>query len=77
MFVLKFALLTCVFYLVAAICVETAIFGLAHWRGGVGIYFSSWTGIAVIAGFFGVIWLASFLLAFRIVYPRIWIGLWG
>jgi hypothetical protein len=74
MFVLKLALLTCAFYLIAAICIEAAILAFSHWRGGYAIYFSSWTGIALVVCFFGTIWLVSFLLAFRIIFPRIWIG---
>jgi hypothetical protein len=73
MFVLKLALLTCAFYLTAAICIEGALFALTHWRGGYGIYFSSWTGIAVVCCFFGAIWSVSFLIAFRIVWPRMWL----
>ena len=75
MFVLKLALVTCAFYLIAAICIEGVLFAVARWRGGYQIFFGNWTAIAVAAAFSGSIWLASFLLAFRIVTPRAWIAL--
>ena len=72
MFILKLTALTCAFYLLAGVILEATFLAIVYWKGGVAWAFRSWTGIAVVASFFGAIWLASFLLAFRIVFPNIW-----
>jgi hypothetical protein len=59
----KLALVTCAFYLGIAILIDGAIFGMALWKGGVGV-FASKTGWIV---FFGAVWLISFLISWRIV----------
>ena len=72
MFILKLAVLTCAFYLLVAVILEAVFLAIVHWKGGVAWAFYNWTGIAVVVSFWGVIWLASFLLAFRIVFPNVW-----
>jgi hypothetical protein len=58
----KTALLTCAFYLGIAIVLEALLVGVTHWKGGViySINFKAWALV------FGVIWLASFALAWRV-----------
>lgn len=63
MLILKLAAVTCAFYLVIAVFIEAAAFSLAHLRGAFGFFAprSAWIGG------FGIVWLISFLLAWRIV----------
>jgi hypothetical protein len=72
MFFLRLALYTCAFYLTVAAFIEGAVFALTDWKSGFGIYFSGRGGIVVFAGFCGLIWLLSFLLAFRLVFHDLW-----
>ena len=60
----KLALVTCAFYLGINVLLDVAMFGIALLKGGSLLGFSS-----RIAGilFFGLIWLLSFVLAWRIV----------
>lgn len=65
MLILKLAGVTCAFYLGAAVLVETAMWVLDHRAGGIVVTTDK---PEVAAGiFFGAIWLASFLLAWRII----------
>jgi hypothetical protein len=60
----KVALVTCAFYLGLNVVLEVGFFGLARWKGGVaGIHFTR--GGQYI--FFGILWLISYSLAWRIV----------
>ena len=63
MLVLKLALLTCAFYLAAAVLIEATIFALTHLVGMWGVV-SPKLAAGVI---FGAIWLGSFLLAWHIL----------
>ena len=67
MLILKLAAVTCAFYLAAAVLTEAAIMVLAHVLGGFGVHASRWGWLF----FFGGVWLASFLLAYRVVVPPI------
>ena len=69
---LRLALDTCGFYLAAVACIQAAMFAAIRWTGSVSITFLHWTGIGAFAAFFGLIWLGSFLLAFRIVFADVW-----
>jgi len=59
----KVALVTCAFYLGLNVLLEVGLFGLAQWKGGAGITFTR--GGKYI--FFGILWLISYSLAWRIV----------
>jgi len=58
----KTALVTCAFYVGMAIALEALLFGIVHWKGGIfySLNFKVWALI------FGLIWLASFALAWRV-----------
>jgi hypothetical protein len=58
----KTALVTCAFYVVIAIFLEALLLGITHWKGGIlySINFKAWALV------FGIIWLASFALAWRV-----------
>jgi hypothetical protein len=60
----KLALVTCAFYLGVNVLLDVAMFGITLRKGGSALYFSSrLVGLL----FFGLIWLFSFVLAWRIV----------
>ncbi len=59
----KIALVTSVFYIGLNILLEVGLLALAHWKGVAGISFLR-GGRYV---FFGILWLISFSLAWRIV----------
>ena len=59
----KFALVTCGVYLAMVVAIDAAVYAMAIWKGGWGIYWTR-TGMVI---WFGAIWLVSFLLAYRIV----------
>jgi hypothetical protein len=58
----KTALVTCAFYIGIAIVLEALLLGVTHWKGGIfySINFKAWAIV------FGLIWLASFALAWRV-----------
>jgi hypothetical protein len=60
--IVKTALVTCAFYVGMAILLEALLLGVTHWKGSVffSINFKAWALI------FGLIWLASFALAWRV-----------
>ncbi len=58
----KVALLTCAFYIGLNILLEVGLLGLAQGRGGAGIHFAR-GGQYIL---FGILWLISFSLAWRI-----------
>lgn len=60
----KPAFVTCVFYFALNFCLEGAMLGLAQWKDVIAGHFSSRISAFV---FFGVIWLISFTLAWRLV----------
>lgn len=62
-FFTKLALVTCAFYVGIAVLLDAAAFGMAVWKGGF-VYALTRTGGLVL---FGVTWLISFLLSWRIV----------
>ena len=66
MLILRFALLTCVFYLGMAAILEGAFFVFAYVRGGAGMFGTrlGWTIL------FGIVWLISFNLTYHIVTTR-------
>ncbi len=68
MLLTKLALVTCAFYLGLNILMEATVFGIAVWQGGVLFGFRSRT---VVTLFFGLMWLLSFGLAWRIVITPI------
>ena len=59
----KLALVTCAFYLGISILLDAAVFGIALWKGSFDVSATK-TGWLV---FFGLSWLMSFLLSWRIV----------
>ena len=77
MFFLKLTLYTCAFYLAIALPIIVAELAIEYWTGTFGIYFHGRTGFVAFAGFWGIVWLASFLLAFRIVFRGVWARLLG
>ena len=58
----KTALVTCAFYVGMSILLEVLLLGLTFWKGGIrySLNFKVWVLM------FGVIWLASFALAWRL-----------
>jgi hypothetical protein len=64
MFILRLALLTCVFYLVMAVLAPAAEIAASHLMGGLSI------SSAVLAIFFALAWLISFSLAWRVLTWR-------
>jgi hypothetical protein len=72
MFFLRLTLYTCAFYLTIALPVILAELAVEYWKGSFGITFFSRSGIVAFAGFWGIVWLASFILAFRKAFPFIW-----
>ena len=71
MFILRLTLYTCAFYLGMSLLIEAGVLALAR-KGGFSIFFRGLSGIVIFAGFFGVMWLLSFGLAFRLVFPNVW-----
>jgi len=59
----KVALVTCAFYLGINLLLDGAIFGLASWTGIAGVHLTRGGRYL----FFGLMWLMSFSLAWRIV----------
>ena len=62
-FYTKLAVVTCTFYLGISILIDAAVLGMALWKGGFGLALTR-TGWLVI---FGVAWIISFFLSWRIV----------
>ena len=62
MIILRLALLTALIYVGFALAIEVALFILAKIHGGCGIFMSRPGGWFL---FFGVLWLVSFLIAYR------------
>jgi hypothetical protein len=58
----KTALVTCAFYMGMSVVLEVLLLGFMFWKGGImySLNFKAWALI------FGVIWLASFALAWRV-----------
>jgi len=78
MFFLKLTLYTCAFYFAIALPFIVAELVAEFWKdGSFGIFFLGRGGIAAFTGFWGIVWLASFLLAFRAVFPFVWAKLVG
>ena len=75
MFFLKLTFYTCAFYLAIALPIIAAGLAIEYWTGTFGIYFHGRTGILAFAGFWGMVWLASFLLAIRAAFPLVWSSL--
>jgi hypothetical protein len=71
MFFLRLTLYTCAFYVCIALPIIIVDFVITY-RSGFGVLFSGRSGIAAFAGFWGLVWLTSFVLAFRKVFPFIW-----
>ena len=71
MFFLRLTLYTCAFYIAFALPIVAVELTITYWKG-FGIHFSGRHGIVMLAGFWGLVWLVSFLLAFRIVFPYVW-----
>ena len=71
MFFLRLTLYTCAFYVCIALPIIIAELVITY-RGSFGVHFFGRGGIAAFAGFWGLVWLASFVLAFRRVFPSIW-----
>jgi hypothetical protein len=70
-FVARLALYTCAFYLAVALVLQAVVLAFTYWKG-FGIFFAGRMGIATFAGFWGIIWFVSFMLAFRIVFHEVW-----
>jgi hypothetical protein len=71
MFFLRLTLYTCAFYACMALPIIIAELVITY-RSGFSVFFYGRSGIAAFAGFWGLVWLASFVLAFRKVFPFIW-----
>jgi hypothetical protein len=65
--ILKLAAVTCAFYLAAAVLMQAAAIALAHLRGEFLVYGTRLSCTVV----FGIVWLVSFLLAWRVVITPI------
>ena len=74
MFFLRLTLYTLGFYLAIALPIIGSELAIEVWKGGHTfiILFQGRLGVAAFAGFWGIVWLASFLLAFRSVFPTVW-----
>ena len=61
--IVKVALATSAFYVGITIALEALLLGLMYWKGGIfySINFKAWALV------FGLIWLASFALAWRVI----------
>jgi hypothetical protein len=59
----KMALVTCAFYIGIAALIEAALLGVVYWKGGI-LYWLNFKGWAPI---FGIVWFASFALAWRLM----------
>jgi hypothetical protein len=77
MFFLKLTLYTLAFYLAIALRIIVTELVIEFRQGLFGIHFSGRAGIAAFAGFWGIVWLASFLLALRISFLSVWSRLVG
>ena len=77
MFFLKLTLYTLAFYLAIALPIIVTELVIEFRQGFFGIHFSGRGGIAAFAGFWGIVWLASFLLALRASFPSVWSRLVG
>ncbi len=77
MLFLKLTLYTLAFYFTIALPVIVAELVIEFWKGSFGITFMGRGGIAAFTGFWGVVWLTSFLLAVRAVFPFVWSKLVG
>jgi hypothetical protein len=71
MFILRLTLYTCAFYLGMNLLISAGLLALER-KGIVSIFFRGLSGIMVFTGVFGVMWLLSFGLAFRLVFPNAW-----
>lgn len=72
MFFLRLTLYTCAFYLCIALPIIIAELIITYRSGGFSISFIGRSSIVLFAGFWGLVWLTSFFLAFRKVFPFIW-----
>lgn len=61
MFFLRLTLYTCAFYMAFALPIAAAELAITFWKG-FGISFLGRGSIAAFAGFWGLVWLISFLL---------------
>jgi len=79
MFFLRLTLYTCAFYFAIALPIIAAelIVEFGTKSGSFGISFFGRSGIIAFAGFWSLVWLASFLFAFRRVFPFSWSRLVG
>lgn len=77
MFFLRLTLYTLGFYLAIALPIIVGELVMEYWMGGFGIHFNGRAGVVAFVGFWGIVWLASFLLAFRAVFPHFWSRLVG
>ncbi len=64
--ILRFAVVTCSFYLVITLLIQMAFFLVARWRGEALLYATRWGWILL----FGLVWLLSFRLAWHFVLPH-------
>jgi hypothetical protein len=72
MFFLRLTLYTCGLYLAISLPIILGELATEHWAGMFGIHFHGRVGILAFAGFWAVVWLVSFSLAFRAVFPTLW-----
>ena len=72
MFFLKLTFYTCAFYVAIALPIILGELAVERWSGGFGIHFHGRTGVLTFTAFWGIIWLASFTLAFRATFPSLW-----
>jgi hypothetical protein len=69
MFLLMLTLYTCTFYLCVALPIVIAELVISYRSGGFVISSFGRSAVPVFAGFWGIVWLVSFVLAFRMVFP--------
>jgi len=72
MFFLKLTAYTCGFYLAIALPIILGELAVERWGGCFSMFFQGRSGVLVFTGFWGIVWLVSFLLAFRATFPFLW-----
>jgi len=78
MFFLKLTLYTLAFYLAIALPIIVGELVVEVWKDNIfGIHFTGRGAIAAFVGFWGIVWLTSFLLALRTSFPSLWLRLVG
>ncbi len=72
MFFLKLTLYTCGFYFAISLPFIVLELAFEFWGEAFGIHFHRRLGIPAFAGFWCLVWLLSFALAFRTTFRPLW-----